>query len=108
MKFKNKSCDEVHVEINGERVDVNSLEDGSVSLEHYKNTRANSGGFEALYPKLNEEALIHAAKNHLKNIPLKRKPVTYEESLAACIAPELIKRLELNKRRKQNEKIHDL
>ncbi|MDU0069892.1 MULTISPECIES: hypothetical protein [Bacillus] len=95
MKFKNKSCDEVHVEINGERVDVNSLEEGSVTLERYKNTRANSDGFEALYPKLNDEALIHAAKNHIRNIPIKRNPVTYEESLAACIAPELIKRLEL-------------
>ncbi|MDI6587183.1 hypothetical protein [Bacillus subtilis] len=94
MKVKNKSCDKVYVEINGERVDVNSLEDGSLSLEHYKNTRANSDGFEALYPKQNDEALIHAAKNHLKNILLKRKPVTYEESLAVCIAPELIKRLE--------------
>ncbi|WP_352426937.1 hypothetical protein [Bacillus sp. FSL K6-2865] len=94
MKFQNKSCDEVHVEINGERVDVNSLEEGSVTLEQYKNARANSGGFEALYPKLNDEALIHVAKYHLKNILLKRNPVTYEESLAACIAPELIKRLE--------------
>ncbi|MCY8126206.1 hypothetical protein MOC32_14910 [Bacillus spizizenii] len=94
MKFKNKSCDEVHVEINGERVDVNSLEEGSVTLEQYKNARANSGGFESLYPKLNDEALIHAAKNHIRNILIKTKPVTYEESLAACIVPELIKRLE--------------
>ncbi|MGG4031697.1 hypothetical protein ABEV77_20115 [Bacillus subtilis] len=95
MKFKNKNCDEIHVEINGQRIDVNSLQEGSVTLERYKNIRANSNGFEALYPKLNDEALIHVAKNHLKNILLKRKPVTYEESLAACIAPELIKRLEL-------------
>lgn len=100
MKFKIKGCDEVHVEINGERVGVNYLEEGSVTLEQYKNTRANSDGFEALYLKLNDEVLIYAAKYHLKNIFLKRKPVTYEESLAACMAPELIKRLELNKRRK--------
>ncbi|MCY8922120.1 hypothetical protein [Bacillus atrophaeus] len=95
MNFKHKNFDEVHVEINGERVDVNSLEEGSVTLEQYKNTRANSDGYETLYPKLNDEALILAAKNHIRNIHIKRKPVTYEESLAACIAPELIKRLEL-------------
>lgn len=91
---KSESCDMIYVEIDGKRTDVNSLEEGSVTLEQYKSVRANSVGFEALYPKLNDGALTHVAKYHLQNIPVKRKPVTYEESLVACVVPELIKRLE--------------
>jgi len=77
----------------GEEVNILEIPDGTLTLDFYLNTRANSDGFEALYPKLNNEALAHAVQNNLNNCGYKSN-TTYEGSLQNILVPLLLKRLE--------------
>lgn len=94
VKFvsKHKNKNPLLIEMNGKEVDLHSLKPRSVTLKEYKTVRANSDAREALYSKLNNEALAHVAQVHLNNISKKGSPVTYEDSLSEYIVPELLKR----------------
>ncbi len=76
----------------GEEVDISKLKDRSVTLNEWENCRGNTPGFIALYPKLDDEAFIAAANNHLKNVSTPPRG-TYEQSLVDNIVPELLKRI---------------
>lgn len=81
------------VSINGIGVDVEALEDGSVTLDQYKTIRANSDGYQALHKKLDNETLIYATHHYLKNCR-QPSPTTYDWALQYDIVPELLLRLE--------------
>lgn len=76
----------------GKPVDIKLTEDKSVTIDDYINCRANSDGFEALYPKLNDEALIAAVQKTLDNCGYKDN-IIYEGALQNLLVPELLKRL---------------
>lgn len=81
-----------HVSINGVEVEVKAIPDKSITLEEYKNTRANSDGFEALYPKLNDEALHYVLQKTLDNCGYTSN-ITYNGVLQNILVPLLLKRL---------------
>lgn len=83
---------ETHITINGEEVDVNSILDSSISLQLYKTIRANSLGFEALIPKLNNETLEYVVEHNLANCSWEPE-VTYDYDLKNHLVPELLKRI---------------
>lgn len=76
-------------------ISVDSLEDRSITLEQYRNLRANSDGFTALIPKLNDEALIAHLENNLKNCTRIPKATTYDDILIVSLAPELLSRFKV-------------
>lgn len=82
------------VSINGVEIDIENTPPGSITLEQYRTIRANSPGFALLYSKLNNEALIAAAKHNLDNNYGHISPGTYEWALQNILVPELLKRLE--------------
>lgn len=82
------------VSIDGVPIDIESVKPGTITLEQYHKARANSPGFRELYSKLNNEALIEAVKNNLKNCTHPFSPDVYEYALENYLVPELIKRLE--------------
>ncbi|AMM45005.1 hypothetical protein SP15_205 [Bacillus phage SP-15] len=90
-KLTNK--EKPHVTINGREVEVDSIPDQSLSLEEYLTVRANSAGFEALYPKLSNKALIHASQNTLKNCKIEPSSATYDYTLKTHIVDQLIGRI---------------
>lgn len=81
------------VSIDGVEIDIENTPDGSITLEQYQNARANSPGFEILYTKLNNEALIAATENNLANCTHPFSPHVYEYTLQNILVPELLKRL---------------
>jgi predicted nucleic acid-binding Zn ribbon protein len=81
------------VTYNGQEINISEIPDGSLTLDFYQNVRANSDGFEALYPKLNNKALENAVQNNLNNCGYKTN-TTYEGSLQNILVPLLLKRLE--------------
>lgn len=82
------------VSIDGVPVDIKNIKPGTITLKQYQKARANSPGFIVLYTKLNNEALIEAVRNNLKNCTHPFSPVVYEYALQNYLVPELIKRLE--------------
>lgn len=96
VKFKTKTPEiKPYVSINGVEIDIKNTQPGSITLEQYRNARANSPGFALLYSKLNNEALIEVVKHNLDNCRYTYKSeATYEWALQNILVPELIKRLE--------------
>jgi hypothetical protein len=91
MKFPVKEKNPV-VTYNGQEINITEISEDSLTLDFYQNIRANSDGFEALYPKLNNEALAHAVQNNLNNCGYKTN-TTYEGTLQNILVPLLLKRL---------------
>lgn len=89
-----KAKEQPYVAINGEPIDIIAVGSGTITLEQYRQIRANSLGFEILYTKLNNEALIEAVKHNLANCTHVFSPVVYEYTLQNILVPELIKRME--------------
>ena len=81
-----------HITLHGKEIDVNELLDGNLTIDFWKNIRANSDGFEALYPKLNNEALIYAVKHNLDNCS-RKESTTYDGTLQNILVPLLLERL---------------
>ncbi len=92
-KLLKKPKIEPHVTINGVEVNVNSLPDKSVTLEKYKTVRVNTPGFEALIPKLNNEALEYVARHNLTNCR-EENLATYDYNLKNHLVPELLNRIQ--------------
>jgi len=84
------------VTLYGEEINILEVQDGTLTLDFYLNARANSDGFEALYPKLNNQSLIHAVQNNLNNCGYITN-TTYEGTLQNILVPLLLKRLEESK-----------
>lgn len=82
----------VVVHLNGEDIRVRDLPNQSVTLEEYKGMRMNSDGYEALIPKLNQEALEYAVQHCLNNCS-RKNVVTYDGALQELFVPELLKRI---------------
>lgn len=97
-KYIKKYINEVEpfVSIDGVQIDIESIEPGTITLEQYHKVRANSPGFQVLYTKLDNEALIEAVRHNLANCTHTFSPVVYEYILQNTLVPELIKRLEDN------------
>lgn len=83
---------EPHATIDGVLVEFDKIPDRSITMEQWKTVRANTPGFRALYPKLNDEALLDTVQNHLNNIS-RHDDCTYDYSLAYSLVPEMMKRL---------------
>lgn len=81
-----KEQEEPFVSFDGIEVDLEKLEDGSVDLDTYKTARANGRGFEILYTKLDNEALIYAAKNCVSFCNYYSRG-TYESTLHNILVP---------------------
>jgi len=83
------------VSIDGVEIDIKNIPPGSITIEQYRNARANSPGFALLYTKLNNEALVEAVESNLNNCRYSTyvSEATYEWSLQNILVPELIKRL---------------
>ncbi len=79
-----------------DRVEINpaDIKPGTITLDQYHRVRANSPGFEILYSKLDNEALIAAVQNNLANCTYPFSPMVYEYVLQNYLVLELIKRLE--------------
>ncbi|MCY0895519.1 MAG: hypothetical protein OWS03_04330 [Alicyclobacillaceae bacterium] len=86
--------DKPHVSIDGIEVDLDTFPARSLGIREYKTARANSAGFQALYPKLADEALVAAVEHCLANIgtPAPSAP-TYTDALVRDLVPELLLRL---------------
>lgn len=96
MDFKTKikiPAIKPHVSISDVEIDIENTKPGSITLEQYRNARANSPGFALLYSKLNNEALVEAVINNLSNCTHPFSPEVYEYALQNYLVPELIKRL---------------
>jgi hypothetical protein len=84
---------EPHVTIRGEVIDPNVIPDETLTLDDWEGVRANTPGFEALYPKLCNEALAHVVEHNLKNCFGLGEPGTYPYTLEHILIPLLLKRL---------------
>lgn len=82
---------EPYVEIDGEVIDISTVT--KITVEQYRNMRANTPGFEAIYPKLDNEALIEMTKNNLANCK-RETSGTYDNILKSQIVSILIDRVE--------------
>ncbi|MCY0870711.1 MAG: hypothetical protein OWT27_09005 [Firmicutes bacterium] len=82
--------DKPSVSLDGIEVDIRTFPDRSVGLREYLGARANTAGFQALYPKLTDEALLAAVENALKNCATVVSPTTYEE--VHVLVTELLQR----------------
>lgn len=71
-------------------------ERGDVTLEEWKNLRANSYEYQLIYPKLTDEALVYAGQHIVDNCRFdQRRPwSSYNEACMGFLAPELLKRLD--------------
>lgn len=79
------------------RPEIRALaERGNVTLEEWKDLRANSYEFELLQPELTDEALLYAARHAIGNCGYDRgRPWrSYNEAVMGFYAPELACRLE--------------
>lgn len=67
-----------------------------ITLEEWRTFRMNSWEREALYPLLDNEALIDTARHFKSNCkpPYYGKATTYDETLVHVILPIILKRLE--------------
>jgi hypothetical protein len=81
--------------LDGIEVDLESFPDCSVTLREYRTARGNTAGWAALYPKLEDTALVEAVENCLKGCTVKQRDATYEALLVHRLVPELLKRLNL-------------
>lgn len=81
------------VTIYGVEVDVSLIPDGTLTLHEWEGVRANTAGFHALYPKLNNEALAWVVEYNLKNCFELGQPGTYPHTLEHILIPLLLKRL---------------
>ena len=84
-----------YVSIDEVEIDIENTPPGSITIEQYRNARANSPGFHLLYTKLNNEALIEATNQNLNNCRYSTyiSEATYEWALQNVLVPELLKRL---------------
>lgn len=80
-----------YVEIDRIPVDIRNIPDNSITKEQYRTVRANSDGFEMLYPKLDNEALKLAIENTLANCG-RKSTTTYEGILENILVPLLLER----------------
>ena len=80
-------------ELRDELIEIEPAELARAVIQFYLNARANSDGFEALYPKLDNQSLIHAVQNNLNNCGCITN-TTYEGTLQNILVPLLLKRLE--------------
>ncbi len=94
VQFTTKPKIKPFVSIDEVEIDIENTPPGSITLEQYRNVRANSPGFHILYTKLNNEALIEAVNINLYNCKYAYKAeATYEWVLENILVPELLKRL---------------
>ena len=89
LKLKRKPS----VSIDGIEINLDDVEPGTITLDQYRKVRANTPGYQALYAKLDDEALAEAVRNTLNNC-YGASLYTYEEALQKFLVPELLKRLE--------------
>lgn len=82
-----------HVTIHDVEVDVTKIPDGTLTPSDWEGVRANTAGFEALYPKLNDEALARVVEYNLSNCFGLGEPGTYPHTLEHILVPLLLKRL---------------
>ena len=96
VNFSNKLKPKIipFVSIDGVEVNLADIEPGTITLEQYRNARSNTPGLQMLYTKLDNEALMEATRNTLKNCYSRVLDVTYEGALQLFLVPELLKRLE--------------
>jgi hypothetical protein len=66
-----------------------------ITYAEYENLRGNSWEWEAIYTRLDNEALIKAVEHHLSNCSreYKRPVSTYDDSIREILVPILIERL---------------
>jgi hypothetical protein len=69
-----EKLDKPHVSIDGIEVDLDTFPARSLGIREYKTARANSAGFQALYPKLADEALVAAVEHWPGTASPKRPP----------------------------------
>lgn len=81
------------VSFNGEEVDIDLIEDGSITLAEYQKVRANTPGFKALHSKLDNEAIKWVVEHYVKNCRRESSAVTYDYALKHDLIPELLKRI---------------
>lgn len=82
-----------HVTIHDVEVDARDIPDGTLTPDDWEGVRANTPGFESLYPKLNNEALAYVVEHNLKNCFELGLPGTYPYALQHVLIPLLLKRL---------------
>lgn len=82
------------VSFNGEQVDITSIPDRSITLDMYLKTeiRANTAGFNALFQKYDNQALIHVTQHYLDNCK-RDDDVVYDGAVKNRIVPEMMRRL---------------
>lgn len=83
---------EYFVSINNQPVAIDTFADCSITVEQLETIRADTKGFKLLYPKLNNEALIHMVNLNLNNCSISRE-ITYDGVLKSTLVPLLCKRL---------------
>ena len=76
------------------RPDIQKLVDrGNVTPAEVAELRCNSWEWEALIPKMNDEAFVRFVEHALKNTSNDRRPyATYDDSVKGLLTPELLKR----------------
>lgn len=85
---------EAKVSIKGVPIDIASTPDESITLDQWMALRANSAGYEAIYPKLNRAALTYVVEHNLHNCNYPPPPEgTYPHVLQTILVPLLLKRL---------------
>jgi hypothetical protein len=89
-----KKPDKPSVLFNGEEVDINSIPDGSITLDTYLKTdiRANTAGYNALFLKYDNQTLVHVTQTYLDNC-MRHDDVVYDGAVKNRIVPEMMRRL---------------
>ncbi|MDF2615407.1 MAG: hypothetical protein K0Q47_62 [Sedimentibacter sp.] len=94
---------EPHASYKGKRIDIDAVPERSITLEEWKDVRANTWGFEKLYSKLSDSAFFDVLDNHLKNSSGKACG-TYDYSIENNLIPEMRHRMELYSMKKAFDK----
>ncbi|WP_299831574.1 hypothetical protein [uncultured Metabacillus sp.] len=81
---------------NGEQVNLDELENQSLTLDFYTNTdiRANTPGQNELIKKYTNEVLVYKLNKHILPNCSSRDDITYDGALQLRYVPELIKRIQ--------------
>lgn len=89
--MKDKECS---VSLNGNPIDLEYYENGTLSIKDLGNCRCNSKGYIEMIKKLDNESLDRLVRSVVSNVTtIKEGCITYEEILVNVIVPELLKRI---------------
>ena len=80
--------------IDGAEVRICDMPDASVDPEALARMRGNTMAWRALWPKLNDEALIRNTQYYLAHCSRDRSGVTYDAAVVRDVVPELLRRLQ--------------